>query len=273
MRLEVLLSCMHQQGDGLIRASGLTGDVVVINQCDREGYAEYRTEKGTVRMYSVRQRGVSRSRNLAVEMAAADICLLCDDDEEFLPGYEKKILDAYGEIPQADVLIFKMVNRPPSFPDRMVRLRFPLTLRVSSWQISFRLEKLRTSGIRFDEHVGAGSGNGAEEELKFLLDCEKAGLRIYYVPVEIASVAQEKSTWFHGFTEEFFVNRGTTTRYILGPVFASIYAVYYVLFKRQLYKKELSSGKALKAIFRGIRENKIGKEMALEVMTSGDSRV
>lgn len=58
------------------------------------------------------------------------------------------------------------------------------------------------SGVFFDEHLGAGTGNGGEEELKFLLDCQNAGLKIYYVPTEIASVAQTESTWFHGFDEK-----------------------------------------------------------------------
>lgn len=260
MKLEVLISCMHQQDDELVRRSRLTGDVVVVNQCDWDAYAEYPTETGIARMFSTRQRGLTKSRNLAMEKAAADVCLLCDDDEEFVPGYEEKILDAYENLPEADVLIFKIANRPTSFPDRVARLRFPKTLKVSSWQISFRRERLLSAGIRFDELLGAGTGNGAEEELKFLTDCEKAGLRIYYVPAEIASVAQDASTWFHGFTEAFFENRGATTRYILGPGAASLYAVYYIIRKRSMYQASISPGRALRAIFRGIRENNIGKQ-------------
>ena len=111
-----------------------------------------------------------------------------------------------------------------------------------------------------DELLGAGTGNGAEEELKFLTDCERAGLKIYYAPVEIASVAQAQSTWFGGFTETFFENRGATTRYILGFPLAVLYAVYYVLTKRMLYKKDISPAGALKATFRGIMKNKITKQ-------------
>lgn len=260
MKLEVLMSCMHQQDDGLVRSSRLTGDVVVINQCNREDYCEYPTENGTARMFSSRQRGLTKSRNMAIEQAAADICLLCDDDEQFLPNYEAKILSAYGQLPQADVIIFKITNRLPSFPDKIRRLRFPLTMKVSSWQISFRRQSLLSSGIQFDELLGAGTGNGAEEELKFLTDCEKAGLQIWYVPVEIASVAQQESTWFSGYTETFFENRGATTRYILGPAAAYGYAVYYAIAKRPLYSESLPVGQALRATFRGIRENRIGKQ-------------
>ena len=260
MKLEVLMSCMHQTSDALVQKSRLTGDVVMINQCNRDGYAESATPNGTLRMFSTKQRGLTKSRNLAIQKSRADVCMLCDDDELFVPDYEAKILSAYHSLPQADVIIFKMRNRQPSFDDKVQRLRFPKTMKVSSWQISFRRDSLIKSGVRFDELLGAGTGNGAEEELKFLLDCEKAGLAIYYVPTEIASVAQTESTWFGGFTETFFENRGATTRYILGPAVASLYAVYYIIRKRGLYAGAIPPGQALRATFRGIRENKIGKQ-------------
>ena len=185
MTLELLVSCMHQKDDSLLRKSCITSDAVVINQCDQDQYHEYLTEHGTARVLSTTQRGLTKSRNMAIRNARADVCLLCDDDEVFVPNYEQKVLSAYENLPQADVIIFKMVNRPPSFPDRIQELKFPKTMKVSSWQISFRRQRLLDSGVRFDELLGAGTGNGAEEELKFLLDCEKAGLKMYTFPQKL----------------------------------------------------------------------------------------
>ena len=260
MKLEILMSCMHQSDDSLARASQITSDVVVINQCDREDYAVYPTEDGLARIFSTTQRGLTKSRNMAIAKSDADVCLLCDDDEVFQPDYREKILNAYEMLPQADVIIFKMVNRQPSFPDKVMRLRFPQTMKVSSWQISFRKASLTAKGVAFDELLGAGTGNGAEEELKFLWDCQKAGLQIYYVPATIACVAQTESTWFGGFTEQFFENRGATTRYIMGLPLASVYALYYCLRKRSMYSAQITPMNALKATFRGICENKITKQ-------------
>lgn len=245
----------------MVHTSRLTGNVLMVNQCHREADVT----QGPVRMLSTTQRGLTRSRNMAIRNATADICLLCDDDEEFVDDYEQAILSVYAKLPQADVIIFKMKNRPASFDDRIQRLRFPKIMKVSSWQISFRRERLLRSGVFFDEHLGAGTGNGGEEELKFLLDCQRAGLNIYYVPVEIASVAQTESTWFHGFDEKFFENRGATTRYILGPALAGAYGIYYVLRKRGMYAGDIAPQDALKATFRGIRENKITKQVQREL--------
>lgn len=57
-----------------------------------------------------------------------------------MDGYEQAVLSAYIQLPQADIIIFKMKNRPASFDDRVQRLRFLKTMKVSSWQISFQRE-------------------------------------------------------------------------------------------------------------------------------------
>lgn len=257
MTLEILMSCMHQTDDTLVKKSGITGNVLVINQCDREDDQAFPTPQGTARMISTTDRGLTKSRNLAIASSRADICLLCDDDEVFVEDYAQRILLAYQTVTDADVIIFKMIGRSPSFPDKVMRLRFPKTMKVSSWQISFRRESLLRTGVRFDELLGAGTGNGAEEELKFLLDCQRAGLKIWYVPAEIASVGQTASTWFAGFNETFFYNRGATTRYILGYPLAFAYGVYYVIAKRSMYADSLHPGKAMVALMKGMKDNPV----------------
>lgn len=102
--------------------------------------------------------------------------------------------------------------------------------------------------------MGAGSGNGAEEEFRFLTQCRKAGLKIYHYPYELATVAQTQSTWFKGFDREFFVNRGNTTRYIMGLPLSVLYAAYYAL-----PKKTADGHKYVQGIFIYARRNK-GKQ-------------
>ena len=81
MTLEILLSCMHQSDEALVHTSKLTGNCVIINQCDQDEYRECRTQNGIARMFFTTQRGLTKSRNMAIEKAIADICMLCDDDE------------------------------------------------------------------------------------------------------------------------------------------------------------------------------------------------
>lgn len=258
MRFEILLSCMNADDD-IVERSNITSDVLVVDQCGKDDYSQRSLNGQTVRIFSVNDRGLTKSRNFAVRNSKADICLLCDDDESFKKGYEQKILAAYDKIKDADVIAFKIGNRPPSFPDRVKKLGYLDLMKISSWQISFKRTSLLEKGILFDENMGAGTENGAEEEFKFLTDCRKAGLNIYYCPVTIADVAQQSSTWFCGFDEKFFINRGNTTRYIMGLFPAVLYALYYAFKKRKMFGSDMSGSKAFRFMLKGIRENRLEK--------------
>lgn len=258
-KTEILLSCMFlSDSKEMIKRSHITSDTVIINQCDEENYKEENICNALLRTFSVTDRGLTKSRNLAISKSQADICIICDDDEIFNEGYEKVVSSAYGALPDADIIIFDMVDRPLKWGNSIKRLGYIDLMSVSSWQITFRREKLLASGVLFDENMGAGSGNGAEEEFRFLTQCRKAKLRIYHYPFRLASVAQTQSTWFKGFDEEFFVNRGNTTRYIMGLPLSVLYAAYYAFAKR----KQLSGMSMLRAFsytVKGIKENRLTK--------------
>lgn len=258
-KTEILLSCMFlSDSKEMIKRSHITSDTVIINQCDEENYKEENICNALLRTFSVTDRGLTKSRNLAISKSQADICIICDDDEIFNDGYEKAVSSAYDALPDVDIIIFDMVDRPLKWGNSIKRLGYIDLMSVSSWQITFRREKLLASGVLFDENMGAGSGNGAEEEFRFLTQCRKAKLRIYHYPFRLASVAQTQSTWFKGFDEEFFVNRGNTTRYIMGLPLSVLYAAYYAFAKR----KQLSGMSMLRAFsytVKGIKENRLTK--------------
>lgn len=258
-KTEILLSCMFlSDSKEMIKRSHITSDTVIINQCDEENYKEENICNALLRTFSVTDRGLTKSRNLAISKSQADICIICDDDEIFNEGYEKAVSSAYDALPDADIIIFDMVDRPLKWGNSIKKLSYIDLMSVSSWQITFRREKLLASGVLFDENMGAGSGNGAEEEFRFLTQCRKAKLRIYHYPFRLASVAQTQSTWFKGFDEEFFVNRGNTTRYIMGLPLSVLYAAYYAFAKR----KQLSGMSMLRAFsytVKGIKENRLTK--------------
>lgn len=242
----------------MIKRSHITSDTVIVNQCDEDSYKEENINSAVIRTFSVTDRGLTKSRNYAISKSQADVCIICDDDEVFSDGYEKAVSDAYDALPDADIIIFDMVDRPLKWGDSIKKLSYIDLMSVSSWQITFRRERLLASGVLFDENMGAGSGNGAEEEFRFLTQCRKAKLRIYHYPFRLASVAQTQSTWFKGFDEEFFVNRGNTTRYIMGLPLSVLYAAYYAFAKR----KQLSGMSMLRAFsytVKGIKENRLTK--------------
>ena len=254
------MSCMHQTDSSLISKTGIKGNATIVNQCDEEKQLQFNTPNGVAEMIFTKSRGLTKSRNIAIRASKGDICLLCDDDEVLVQEYEEIILNAYNKHSDADVIAFDLYNHECSLEKKIQQLKFPKIMKICSCQITFKRDSIVNNNIIFDELLGAGTGNGAEEELKFLKDCLKAKLKIIYVPIKIAEVSTEKSTWFSGFDEAFFENRGASTRYILGLFMSSVYAVYYVLRKRNLYIPQISTIKALKSIFKGIFLNKISKQ-------------
>ena len=257
MSLEVLLSCMNQEKFSIIEDSNLTNiDTLIINQCNREEEIILDDKHRVINTMTV---GLSVSRNIGLENARREICLLGDDDETFVDGLEDIVLNAYKRIKNADIIIFKAANWPEVFKGKAKRLSKLELLKVSSVQISFKRKSV-VGKVKFDSFLGAGTPNGSGEENKFLLECYKKGLKIYYVPVEILTLRDAGSTWFKGFDEGYFYRRGYTTRYIYGLGFAIVYAVYFIIMKRNLYKSNLSMERAFYYLFKGIRDNCIPKQ-------------
>lgn len=271
MNLEVLISCMNQHDMKIAEMTGIQTDTLIINQCPQtETLNEIRSDQKTagvknqahvnIRMLDTSTRGLAKSRNLAIQHAVGDVCLLCDDDEQLDSSYEETILKAYEVLSDADIICFRISNQPSRLKQETQRLTKWTAMRIASWQITFRREAILKSGIRFDEDMGAGTGNGGGEEVKFLRDCIKAGLKAYYVPKSIGTVAQTESTWFRGFDQDFFYKRGITNRYMLGLPVSILYAAYYTLLKRDLYKEYVTPWQSFKYTLDGIMANDISKQ-------------
>lgn len=269
MNLEVLISCMNQQDMKIAGRTGIRTCALIINQCPQAEYSDDASSNtcyaqnsscGNIRMLNTNTRGLSKSRNLAIQHAGGDVCLLCDDDEQLDSSYEKVILKAYEALSDADIICFRISNQPSRLKQKTQRLTKWTAMRIASWQITFRRESILKSGIRFDEDMGAGTGNGGGEEVKFLRDCIKAGLKAYYVPKSIGTVAQTDSTWFRGFDRDFFYKRGITNRYMLGLPVSILYAAYYTMVKRDLYKEYVTPWQSFKYTVDGIIANDIGRK-------------
>lgn len=258
-RVEHLVSCMDEKDFSLIEKLNIKSDALLVNQCFEEGEEIVILNQNQFRMIKTTDRGLSKSRNTAIKYAKGEICLFCDDDEIFQENYIHVIQDAYQTYPCADIIIFMISNQKKKLKRIAHKMNYLELLRVSSLQISFKRKKIQKSKILFDERMGAGTENGAEEEVKFLMDCYKAKLQIWYVPEEIAFVQESESTWFNGFTDMFFENRGMTTRYILGLPLSVLYGIYYLVRKRKLYSSQISIKKAAIALLKGIYFNKLKK--------------
>ena len=100
MKLIVLISCMHEKDHSIIERSNVQTDVVVVNQCDKDSVDEFdfknkQGENCHAKFINTTERGLSRSRNMALLNSWGDVCYICDDDEILQDDYENIIMKAY----------------------------------------------------------------------------------------------------------------------------------------------------------------------------------
>lgn len=264
LKLEILMSCMNQSDLSLVKESQITGNVLIINQSDSDCMVEKQYGKQRIRMLTTQERGLSRSRNMAIQHSDGEICLICDDDEVFADNYERLILETFESIPDADVIAFNVLNKTTRLKNKCQKIGYLGCLKIASYQIAFRRKSILDKNIQFDRFMGAGSGNGSGEENKFLWDCLRNGLKIYYSPIIIATLLEKSSTWFFGYDNTFFYQRGAATRYMMGKMLSIFYGIYYLLRKHPLYKENIQMIQAAKALYQGILENPIGHQQQKE---------
>ncbi len=243
MKIAVLLSCMHQTDFSIIEKCNIQCDVVVVNQCDKEERHEFSFQNKQFRechavFISTKERGLSRSRNMALRNSNADICIISDDDM-FYPDDLIDIVSSEYKKCISDVILFSLERKDSSkkYPNkRIANVGLKHILKTSSPQITFLREKIIDSSISFDERMGSGTGNGGGEEVKFLLDCQKHKFKINYTPTVLGTMMPSQGQWFNGFTKEYMYNLGWTSRRMLGNFLGYIYIWYQVITKYPKYR-------------------------------------
>lgn len=260
MRLEVLISCMHQTDTSIIERTGIQSDVLVINQCDKEGTESFdfynrNGEMCHARFIHTTERGLSRSRNMAIANARGDIWLICDDDEIMEADYVEKITNAFKQHSDCQILAFALHHPKRKYPTVEQPVGYFRAAKLGSIQLAFRKCQLVTS-VKFCEKMGSGTGNGGGEENKFVVDCLRRGAHARFIPAIIASVAQTVSQWQTGFGQKYWTDRGWVARMIYGPMLGFAYMWYVILLRSWRIGKEYSFGDKMKWMVRGFYEKR-----------------
>ena len=113
---------------------------------------EYEYKGNKIRAYSFAEKGVGLSRNNALLRAKADIVLFSDEDIVYYDGYTKKVLKAFEEHPEADMLLFNMdveADRATYHIEKEHRVRFYNSGRYPTYSFAIRREKLHKANITF----------------------------------------------------------------------------------------------------------------------------
>ncbi len=256
MKLELLVTTMHQHGFEKYHSMNLQTPAVIANQADRNEIVEQTIRGQRVVLVTTDTRGLSRNRNIALAHATGDILMFADDDIVFYDDYEALVMSEFEKHPEADAIKFH-INQVGSRKTLNPPVRqFKRATRCNITPYGFlggavKRKVFEQNSLRFDENFGTGTENYCGEDTIFLLDLLKKNIRLYLSPVTIGDIDQSVSTWFEGHNEKYFT--------ISGKVLARIYpALSYLLVVRSAWKawrskkSKLSLWGILKAYYTGV---------------------
>ena len=259
MTLQLLISAMHADAKALARQMQIHSDAIIINQTDRFGYEEF-TENGyNIKCYSFKEKGVGLSRNNALMRADHDISVFSDGDIIYEEGYETLILEAFEKHPEADMLLFNIEvceERRTYHISEYGRVRQYNCGRYPTYSFAVRTKKLQKAGVTFSLLFGGGACYSNGEDSLFLRECLSKGLKVYRVPVTIGrEEANGKSTWFSGYHEKFFHDRGVLYHFLYGRLAKPLALRFLFAHKAQMCQ-EIPVRRAYRLMCGGIREAK-----------------
>lgn len=203
------------------------------------------------------EKGLSKSRNCALNYVQDGICMITDDDVEFPIGFEQHIFEAYNSNPHADIITFQAITPEGDYFKTYSSFSYSHTQRsvakVSSIEITFLKKSSDRMNLTFDERFGLGTKYSTSEEYIFLTDALKKRLKAIYVPHPIAIHPLESSG--KQFNERQLNAKGAVIRRVYGS-FAPLINVAFILKKYPLFKKDITLFQGLSYIFAGYSMSK-----------------
>lgn len=188
LKLEILMSTMNKTSlsflDAIFPHHKLSSlHILIINQT--ETGKELNSDFENIRIINSYEKGLSKSRNLAIKNALGDICLIADDDIEYVEDFEKIIINGFQKFDNASVIRFKIDTFSgetyKAYPKHSKKLISKRDIESSSSiEIAFKREHIISNNIEFDPLFGLGSYFQSGEEYLFLKELLKSRLLIYF---------------------------------------------------------------------------------------------
>jgi glycosyltransferase involved in cell wall biosynthesis len=242
-KLEVLIATMFKENKNdiidLLNVMNINSDAIVVSQCNKNGIEKFNYKNFSITcIYSI-ERGLSRSRNLALYYATADIITIADDDFSYYDNYAEIVINAHTINPEYDILTFKVKDDKKYFPAKK-KLNKLLIHKVASNEITMKLASVKN--ISFNILFGAGSSCFlCGEENIFLNSCLKKKKKVMYIPQKIGYLREDtrSSSWFSGYNKEYMISHGAAY-YELSHFLVLPYILQFAIRKYSLYKKNIN---------------------------------
>lgn len=258
MTLQLLVAAVKKEPLKLAEEMHIDSDAIIVSQGNGYGYEELNYKGHRLRYFAMEESGVGLNRNTSLLHAQADIVLFADEDIVYCEGYEKKVLAEFEAHPEADMLLFNVKaseGRETYHNENYGRVRWYNSGRYPTYSFAVKRVCLHKNNITFSLLFGGGAKYSNGEDSLFLRDCLKAGMKVYRVPVHIGDETARESTWFHGYNEKVFFDRGVLYSYLYGHL-DKLMALRWLMAHKEELCKEIPLKEAYKIMCRGIKEGR-----------------
>lgn len=209
MNVEVLAAAMFKD-ISLYDTMNLQTDAVIINQCDTDDVSEDVIRGHKCRFLSYSERGVGNSRNRALDAASGDILLFADEDVRYADRYADTVIGEFSKNPDADAFIFNIDVEGGVRKEVQISSGEKMTYReaLSFGAVRLAVKRDKIGDIKFSLLFGGGARYGSGEDTLFIQELFRRGLSVYKSTAVIANVRQDTSSWFDGYTDKYFFDKG-----------------------------------------------------------------
>lgn len=149
-------------------------------------------------------------------------------------------------------------NRKKRTIKKRKRLYIYNSLNYASYNIAFRKDSVKNKNIKFNTDFGPNAKYSNGTDTMFIVDMLKNKLKIYSSPQNLGTVYNKTSTWFKGYNEKYFFNKGALFTAI-SKRFRLFLILQYLLRHREVLK-DIKFLEALKLMMKGSKEYKNGEK-------------
>ncbi len=182
-------------------------NILIINQITDNNILV--SDYPSVRIINSLEKGLSKSRNLALKDANGKLCVITDDDVVFKSGFEEKILKAFNENQDAGMISFRAEKPNGSLFKKYPQKRIinPTNLQLLSiMSVEIVLNKtVIKDKVHFDERFGLGAKFRMGEEGVFIFAVKRKKLKIIIEPEVLVQHSEDHTNVKLSMPDKYYI--------------------------------------------------------------------
>ncbi|MDT8347060.1 MAG: glycosyltransferase family A protein [Flavobacteriaceae bacterium] len=199
--VQILVATMHRDSTAFLDRMFMNSNwqrlnLLIVNQTTSDKILSI--NNATTRVINSFEKGISKSRNLALYSATKPILLLADDDTVFIKDAVETIAKAYNEFKTADFICFqtktfdeKLYWKYPTEKGVFPKHKYG---KILSIEMSFRSEFLKENSLKYNEQFGLGGRFEDGENRLMIEDLYKKNAQMMFYPKPIVYHASSSSS-------------------------------------------------------------------------------